>query len=82
MSGDVSLGLAKSGVVGTWFRSGLPDLSIEVQVPSPSPRPWLEVHGSHGLVPVGGQAASVVVTVRVWSAKLATSSRRPPRAWT
>jgi hypothetical protein len=28
------------------------------------------------------QAASVVVTVRVWSAKLATSSRCPPSAWT
>ena len=28
------------------------------------------------------QAASVVVTVRVWSAKLATSSKWPPSAWT
>ncbi len=27
-------------------------------------------------------AASVVVTVRVWSSKLAMRSSRPPRAWT
>jgi hypothetical protein len=34
MSGDVSLGLAKSGRVGTWFGPGLPDLSV-LEV-----RPW------------------------------------------
>ncbi len=29
MSGEVWLGLAKPGVVGTWFGAGLPDLPVK-----------------------------------------------------
>jgi hypothetical protein len=74
-----------------WWRSGAVTVATSkchdqcrptAEMASTRRRSWIVVPSCFPAQARRCQAASVVVTVRLWSAKLATSSKCPPSAWT